>query len=381
MSFYEQIESIAWSQVKQEIMSCSATDVAKALDSSDSSTLRLEGLKSLLSPAAAPFLEEMAQAANRLTQQRFGRVMGLFAPLYLSNECSNLCAYCGFNVRNPMPRLTLSIEEALNEGRFLYDQNFRHLLLVSGEAPHVISVPYLVEAAQELRKMFASISIEIYPMGQDSYEDLIHAGVDGLVSYQETYDLQRYEQVHLGGRKKDYKWRIETPERGGRAGFRRLGIGALLGLSDWRTEGFFLALHAQYLLRHFWQSHVTVSFPRMRRAAGGDFLPPCPISDANLVQLITALRLFLPDVGLVLSTRELPLLRDNLIPLGITAVSAGSRTDPGGYVLSGHAGAQFEIADNRSASQMADVLRQKGYQPVWKDWDVAFLHGIKGFSQ
>jgi 2-iminoacetate synthase len=264
------------------------------------------------------------------------------------------------------------VDEAEREGRFLHEKGFRHILLVSGEAPLEVGIDYLRKVAERLRPLFASIAIESYPMEKDDYQALVTAGVDGLIVYQETYDRECYREVHPAGRKSNYRRRLETPERGGAAGFRRLGIGALLGLSDWRVEGFFLALHARYLLRHFWRSHLTVSFPRLRPASGG-FEPPFPVSDAAMVQLLTALRLFLPDAGLVLSTREPAELRDHLIPLGVTSMSAGSRTAPGGYSRDGSGEAQFEIADHRDPETVAAVIRRLGYEPVWKDWDAAFL--------
>jgi 2-iminoacetate synthase len=372
VSFYDEIARYPWTEVRQAIENCSPADVERAIAARSTT---IENFMALLSSAAEPFLEEMAQRAHRLTEQRFGRVITLFAPLYLSNVCTNRCAYCGFNVNNPVERLTLSVEQAAAEGQHLHDLGFRHLLLVSGEAPEIVSLDYLRNVLEKLAPWFASISIEIYPMATAAYEELIAHGVDGLVVYQETYDDRRYQEVHLGGQKRDFRWRLETPERGGAAGFRRIGIGALLGLSDWWVEGFFLALHASYLLRTFWRSHLTISFPRLRPAAGS-FQPPSPVSDAHLVQLLTALRLFLPDVGMVLSTRESPFLRDHLIPLGITSMSAGSRTEPGGYAHGTQAQAQFQVADERSPQAVAEIIRQKGYEPVWKDWDVAFLHQV-----
>ena len=369
MSFYDEISSYRWEEIRQEIDGRTQADVERALAASP---LRLEDLMSLLSPAAAPFLEEIARRANRLTGQRFGRVISLFAPLYLSNVCTNRCLYCGFNVQNPAKRLTLTVDQTATEGKHLYDLGFRHLLLVSGDAPRIVTMEYLASVLEKLRPLFSSISIELYPMHTATYQELIQHGVDGLVIYQETYNEKRYREVHRGGKKTNYRRRLETPERGGQAGFRRIGIGALLGLSDWRVEGFFLALHARYLLRNFWKSHLTVSFPRLRPAAGG-YQPPFPVSDIHMVQLLTAMRLFLPDAGLILSTRESPSLRDHLIPLGITSMSAGSRTDPGGYTHATCTEAQFQIADDRSSQAVAEIIRQKGYEPDWKDWDAAFL--------
>jgi 2-iminoacetate synthase len=369
LSFYEDARRFHWEEIKKEIQTVSWAHVERALSAS---RLELRDFLSLLSPAAEPYLEQMARRAHLLTEQRFGKVISLFAPLYLSNVCTNCCAYCGFNAQNPVNRRTLSPEEAEAEGEYLRRQGFRHVLLVSGEAPSVVTTGYLLKVLERLRPLFASISIELYPMDVACYRELIANGVDGLVVFQETYDEERYKEVHPGGRKSDYRWRLETPERGGEAGFRRIGLGALLGLSDWRVDGFFLGLHAQFLLRHFWKSHLAISFPRIRAAAGG-YQPPWPVSDLQMVHLLTALRLFLPDAGLVLSTRESPHLRDHLIPLGITSMSAGSRTDPGGYAQGGGAEAQFDIADHRSPQTVAEVIRQMGYEPVWKDWDPAFL--------
>lgn len=369
MNFYEILKSYRWEEVARHIAACDTQDVRRALTVPHPMP---HDLLALVSPAATPFLEEMAQRAHRLTQQRFGRVISLFAPLYVSNECINSCVYCGFNRANPVSRLTLTPDQVAEEARHLRDAGFRHVLLVSGENPHVVTLEYLTWVVDRLRPDFSSISIEIYPLETEEYRELIDHGVDGLVLYQETYDEDRYPEFHPRGPKRDFRRRLETPERGGKAGFRRLGIGALLGLGDWRVEGFFLGLHARYLLKAFWRSHVTVSFPRLKPAAGG-FSPPHPVGDAELVQLLVALRLFLPDVGFTLSTREPPRLRDHLIPLGVTSMSAGSSTEPGGYTHACEAEAQFEVADERSPSEIAAVIRRMGYEPVWKDWDPAFL--------
>lgn len=373
MSFYDEMKQYTWGGVEDEIRSRTGADVEAALSARH---LGPEGLMSLLSAEAAPYIEQMAQRAHSITQQRFGKVINLFAPLYLSNVCMNSCIYCGFNTRNPVERLTLTPDQTQVEGKFLHDLGFRHVLLVSGEAPKIISMDYLLKNIEKLRPLFPSISIEIYPMKTSEYAELCANGVDGLVVFQETYNEELYAKVHLGGKKRDYQWRLATPERGGEAGFRRIGLGALLGLGDWRVETLFMALHARYLSRTFWKSQVTISFPRLQPAAGG-FEPLHPVSDFDLVQLITALRIFLPDVGFTLSTRESPQLRDHLIPLGITSMSAGSRTDPGGYThaqeTEAEAGAQFTIADERSPGVVADVIRSHGYEPVWKDWDGAFV--------
>ncbi len=368
-SFYDEIQQVPWDGIAEQILAARQADVERALCADH---LKMADFPALLSPAAEPFLEQMAQRAHLLTEQRFGKIISLFAPLYLSNVCTNQCAYCGFNTTNAVERLTLTPDQAEEEGEHLHQLGFRHLLLVAGEAPAIVTPSYLSDVMERLRPRFPSISIELFPMDTQAYETLADKGVDGLVIFQETYNEKRYTDVHPGGQKGNYLWRLETPDRGGAAGMRRIGIGALLGLSDWRVEGFFLAMHARYLLRHYWKSQISISFPRLQTAAGG-FQALCPVSDAHMVQLIVALRLFLPDTGMVLSTRERPEFRDNLIPLGVTSMSAGSKTDPGGYTQGRGAEAQFEIADHRSPATIADIICRKGFEPVWKDWDAAFL--------
>jgi 2-iminoacetate synthase len=354
----------------------------------------------LISPAAADFLEEISHHSQSLTRQRFGKVIRLFAPVYLSNECINNCSYCGFSRDNPILRLTLSVDEVLNEAERLRAQGFRNLLLVSGEHPKFVSGNYLAECVRALHPRVPSVSLEVGPMEAKEYEPLVEAGADGLVVYQETYDRDIYGRMHTAGPKRDFEWRMDTPERAYQAGFRRLGLGALYGLADWRYEAICLAAHAQYLLRRCWKAQLTISLPRLRPCAG-DFQPLSTMSDRELVQLVCAFRLTFPDVGLVLSTRESPKLRDGLIPLGITLMSAGSHTEPGGYTGAGadklhytrqgrmvdlaegasewspaadekpRATGQFEIADERSPDVIAGQIRRLGYEPVWKDWDSA----------
>lgn len=354
----------------------------------------------LLSPAAGGFLEAMAQHSARLTRQRFGRVIRLFAPLYLSNECINNCAYCGFSRDNPILRVTLSVDEVVREARALRAEGFRNLLLVAGEHPRFVSDGYLRECIRAVRAEVPAVSIEVGPMEAREYAPLVEAGADGLVVYQETYDRDVYARVHTLGPKKDFDWRLATPERGYAAGFRRLGIGALYGLADWRWEALSVAAHASWLLRHCWKAAVTISLPRLRPCAG-EFQPLTHLGDRELAQLLCAFRLLLPDVGLVLSTREPERLRDGLVPLGVTLMSAGSHTEPGGYTGAGSdqvhytrggragkpeavlataapapgrnttAAGQFEIADGRSAGEVAAMLSRSGFEPVWKDWDAA----------
>ena len=373
-------------------------EVAAALARRD---LDLANLATLLSPAAAGQLERLAKRSNRLTQQRFGRVIRLFAPLYLSNECINNCTYCGFSRNNRILRVTLSIDEVVREARALADQGFRNILLVAGEHPKFISGSYMTDCVAALRETVPSISLEVGPMETGEYRPLVQAGAEGLIVYQETYNREVYADMHTSGPKRKFNWRLETPERAHEAGFRRLGIGALYGLSDWRRETICLAAHAQYLLRHCWKSQLTVSLPRLRPCAG-EFEPLTNFDDRALVQTICALRLFLPDLGIVLSTRETAALRDRLIPMGITTMSAGSHTEPGGYTGAGNdnlhytergkirelaenasewtkpangtnATGQFDIADERPPETVAETISRLGYEPVWKDWDPAIL--------
>ncbi len=372
MSFYDRIKGRGWAETGREIEDRTEANVQTALGAVRQGGVDLDHFLSLLSPAAENHLEETAAIAHRITRRRFGNTMGLFAPLYVSNFCNNRCVYCGFNSNNSVRRLALSPEQAVAEGEFIRAMGFRHLLLVSGEAPQVVSLDYFREIIGLLRPLFSSIGAEIYPMSVEDYRSLIGCGVDGLTVFQETYNEGAYGGYHPGGRKGNFQWRIETPDRAGEAGFRRIGLGALLGLEDWRVEGFYLGVHAKYLMRKYWKSQISISFPRLRPAAGS-FEVPRPVSDKEFVQLLTALRLFLPDAGFTLSTREPAELRDHLIGLGITSMSAGSRTEPGGYThpQSGGAEAQFEICDDRDPETIAGVIRQKGYEPVWKDWDEA----------
>ena len=361
--------------------------------------LALKDFARLISPAGGELLESLCQRSQALTRQRFGKVIRLFAPLYLSNECINNCKYCGFSRDNAILRVTLSVEEVLREARALKEQGFRNVLLVAGEHPKFVSNGYLAECVRALHEEIPSISLEVGPMETDDYRPMVEAGADGLVVYQETYDRAIYSDMHTAGPKRNFDWRLETPERAYAAGFRRLGIGALYGLSDWRREALAVAAHADYLLRNCWKSQLTISLPRLRPCAG-EFEPLTHLSDRELAQLVCAFRLFLPDAGLVLSTREPAKLRDGLIPLGVTMISAGSHTEPGGYTGAGkekihhtergrivelaagssewaagtgatNATGQFDIADERSPEEMAELIRRLGYEPVWKDWDAA----------
>jgi 2-iminoacetate synthase len=328
----------------------------------------LTDFAALISAAAAPRLEDLGAAAHALTVRRFGRTVHLFAPLYVSNECVSVCTYCGFSAGNDIARRTLTVDEVVEEGRELARRGFRHLLLVAGEHARIVSKDYLVECVRALAPFVPSLSVEVQVWDIATYRRLVEAGCDGLVVYQETYNEDTYRDVHLKGKKRNGDWRLAAPDRGAEAGMRRLGIGALLGLhDDWRSEALAVAAHARALIKRWWRCEVSVALPRLRPAAGG-FHPADPVGDAEFVQLLCALRLALPDVGITLSTREGAAFRDGLVPLGVTQMSAGSHTEPGGYAEASDAEPQFEIADTRSPAEVAAALRTAGYDPVWKDW-------------
>jgi len=352
-------------QVKERIYNAGTGDMKNILEREH---LYDEDIFTLLSPAADSYLEEMAGLASRITRMRFGNIIQLYTPLYISNECVNSCLYCGFNKNNTIRRVTLTMDQIEHEADIIYKRGFRHVLLLTGEHKARVPVSMLAEVAKRIHSRFASVSIEVYPMETDEYTQMAASGIDGLTLYQETYDKAIYSHVHPAGRKRDFYFRLEGPDRGGLAGLRKIGIGALLGLSDWRVEGFYTALHALHLTRTYWKTQIQVSFPRLREAPGG-FNPFTQVLDRDLVHLICAFRMLLPDAGLVLSTREPANLRDNLFPLGITMMSAGSSTEPGGYSGLDVADYQFHVEDGRSPEEMARVIQSRGFEPVWKDWD------------
>lgn len=396
MTFSSVFKQLPVNELAAQSVAATSSDLARVLAQS---TYSIQDFATLISPAATPFLEELSRRSRALTLQRFGKVMRFFAPLYLSNECINNCKYCGFSRDNPIFRVTLSLDQVRAESCELARQGFRNLLLVAGEHPKFVSNNYLRDSVAVAREEFPSVSLEVGPMETAEYIPLVEAGADGLVVYQETYNRQIYSEMHTAGPKRDFDWRLDTPERAYEAGFRRLGIGALYGLADWREEAISLAHHADHLMRHCWKAQVTISLPRLRPHAG-DFEPLTHLPDRELVQLLCALRLVFPDAGLVLSTREPAALRNGLFSLGVTLISAGSHTEPGGYTGAGKenihltergrivalqnserplqpperktsATGQFEIADERSPEEIAQFLESIGYEPVWKDWDQA----------
>jgi 2-iminoacetate synthase len=327
----------------------------------------LDDVAALLSPAALDRLEEIATAARAVTLRRFGRTVRLFAPLYVSNACLSSCTYCGFAKGLEVVRRTLTPAEVEAEARLLAGRGFRHLLLVSGEHRVEVSADYLLEVVGRLRPIFPSLSIETQTWSDDTYARLVAAGLEGVIHYQETYDRARYAEVHVAGWKRDFDRRLSSVERAAAAGARRLGLGALLGLApDWRADVLALAAHADFSARRFWGTEISVALPRIKPSASG-FPPTVEVSDAEFVLAHCALRLFAPDVGISLSTREPAALRDGLARIAVTTMSAGSSTEPGGYSAPGRAQEQWAVSDERPPAEIAAMLDAAGYEPVWKD--------------
>jgi 2-iminoacetate synthase len=365
-TFAEELAGLPMVRLLDHARDATPADVDRALTRAPTERT-LADFAALLSPSAAERLEELAAASRRLTLGRFGRTMHLYAPLYLSNECLTTCVYCGFAREHPIARKTLSLQETLDEARHLVREGFRSVLLLTGEHERLTGVEFLEERLRLLAPEVPSLSIEVQVWSEGEYRRLAAAGCEGVVVYQETYHPETYRRVHLAGRKRHYEWRLLGPERAARAGMRRVGIGALLGLhADWRYVALAVAAHARFLMRHHWRTQVAVSVPRLRPSPAG-WQPQDPVGDRDLTQLVCALRLVAPDAGIVLSTRESAELRDGLFRVGVTHVSAGSHTEPGGYEHPDEATGQFEVADLRSPGAVAGRLRELGYDPVWEN--------------
>ncbi len=365
MSFYKQISKYNWNDTVQAIQSKTEADVEAALAKNK---IDLNDFMALVSPAASGYVEQMAQKSNMLTQKRFGKTMQLYIPLYVSNACTNFCVYCGFNHENKIERKILSDNEIRNEAAKLKDLGFEHILLVSGEDNRKCSSAYLKNALETIKTDFAQVSMEVQPLEIDEYSMLKESGLHAVYLYQETYNEANYKVYHPAGRKSDYKYRLEAPERIGKAGIHKIGLGVLLGLEDWRTDSFFTAMHLQYLEKHFWKTKYSISFPRLRPHTGG-FEPNSIVGHKDLLQLICAYRLLNEHVEISLSTRESPFFRDHMMKLGVTTMSAGSKTNPGGYNKPNDSLEQFSVNDDRSPQQVSAAVRERGYEVVWKDWD------------
>jgi len=368
-SFNEVFESHNWDDTKASIYDKTAADVERALRNTQRD---LEDFKALISPAALPYLEDMAQISQRLTLDRFGRVIQMYIPLYLSNECNNICTYCGFSYDNKVRRRTLNPMEIMQEVAVIKGMGYDHVLLVTGEANQSVHTDYFKKVLDLISPHFAHISMEVQPLDVADYETLIPHGLNTVLVYQETYHQDDYRKHHPKGKKSNFLYRLETPDRLGQAGIHKMGLGVLIGLEDWRTDSFFTALHLSYLEKQYWQSKFSISFPRLRPFSGG-LEPKVVMNDKELVQLICAYRLFNSEVELSISTRETIAFRNQVIKLGITAISAGSKTNPGGYQVEPQSLEQFEISDERSAQEIAAMIRKQGYEPIWKDWDMSLI--------
>lgn len=373
MSFVEQFKQLNWHDISMSIYAKTAQDVEVALSKPKRN---LEDFKALISPAAEPYLEQMAQLSYSATRNRFGNTMSLYIPLYLSNLCANACTYCGFSMENRIKRRTLNKQEVEDEVKAIKEMKFDSVLLVTGEHETKVGMNYFREMVPLIKQQFNYLAMEVQPLNQQDYAELKTLGLDAVMVYQETYNPSTYARHHLRGNKMDFDYRLDTPDRLARAGIDKIGIGALIGLDEWRTDCFYVAAHLEYLERTYWQTRYSISFPRLRPCEGDSsnslLQPKSVMTDKQLVQLICAYRLLNPEVELSLSTRESPMFRDNVLPLGITSMSAASKTQPGGYASDEVELEQFEISDERSAASVESIIRAKGFDPVWRDWHSAY---------
>lgn len=367
--FSEELKQYDWDATTAAIASKTAADVERALRKERPG---IDDFMALISPAAAPYLEAMAARSRALTQKRFGKVISMYIPLYITNSCTNACVYCGFNRHNAFRRVILTPPQIADECEAIRRLGpFENLLLVTGENPVAAGTEYLEKALQVCRPYFNNLSIEVMPLSAEDYRRLTLSGLNGVVCFQETYHRERYNVYHPAGQKADFEWRVNGFDRMGQAGVHKIGMGVLIGLEDWRTDAAMMALHLRYLRKRYWRTRYSVNFPRMRPAAGG-FQPNVVMSDRELAQLTFAFRIFDHDVDLSFSTRERPDFRDNILTLGATSLSAGSKTDPGGYRTYPRSLEQFAVSDERTPAEVAAAVRARGYEAVWKDWDKVF---------
>lgn len=363
-----------WDETARLVSEATADDVQRVLAKAAANVKQLspEEFAVLISPAADPFLEQMAQLSNHFTKERFGNVISMYIPMYVSNACTNKCVYCGFNHDNKYERTTLTMAQVENECKAIKKLGpFENILIVSGEYPALCGVEYMENVLKVCRPYFHNMTLEIQPLKSSQYERLTHAGLNGVVCFQETYHRESYKKYHPQGMKSIYEWRLNGYDRMGEAGVHKIGLGVLLGLEDWQPDTVMMARHLRYLQKKYWRSRFSVNFPRMRPSESG-YQPKSIISDRELVKLTCAFRLFDHDVDISFSTREAPEYRNHIIPLGVTSMSAGSKTEPGGYVSTPTALEQFEVSDERCPADVSRAIAAAGYQPVWKDWDSIF---------
>lgn len=371
--FVDVIERYSWEGTTDAIASATLADARRVLARAKVGvTLSPDEFAILISPAAAPLLEEMAQLSQQITRRRFGLTMSMYIPMYVSNACTNKCVYCGFNHDNKFERTTLSLDDVRQECEAIKELGpFENLLVVSGEYPALCGVDYLEQVLRVARPMFANLTLEVQPLKTEQYKQLVGAGLNGVVCFQETYHREAYKKYHPRGMKSHYAWRLNGFDRMGQAGVHKIGLGVLIGLEDWRTDLTMLARHLRYLQKKYWRTRYAVNFPRMRPSESG-YQPNVVMTDRELAQLTFAFRIFDHDIDISWSTRESPALRDNMAPLGVTSMSAGSQTEPGGYRVSPQALEQFEVSDSRTPAEVTAAIRAHGLEPVWKDWDKIF---------
>lgn len=372
--FADIIYGYDWDETLRIVSGANDADVRRVLDKAERGVKPLtpEEFAILISEAADPYLERMAALSRHFTLERFGNTISMYIPMYVSNACTNKCVYCGFNHDNPLERTTLSMSQVEDECKAIKKLGpFENLLIVSGEYPSLCGVDYMERVLNVCRPYFHNLTLEIQPLRSSEYERLTHSGLNGVVCFQETYHREAYRQYHPRGMKSHYAWRLNGYDRMGEAGVHKIGLGVLLGLEDWRADTVMMARHLRYLQKKYWRARYSVNFPRMRPSESG-YQPKTVISDRELARLTFAFRLFDHDVDISFSTRETPEYRDNMLTLGVTSMSAGSRTDPGGYVSQPDSLEQFEVSDSRSPLDVAEAIRRHGYEPVWKDWDSVF---------
>lgn len=370
MEFVDIINEYNWGEIQSRIYKKTVHDVELALNKSN--RLTTDDFMSLISPAAQPYIEQMAALSRKYAQQRFGKTIQFYVPLYLTNSCINHCVYCGFNHNNDIKRIILTDSQILREVEAIKKNgDFQHILLVTGENPRDAGVDYIENAIRLVKPYFSSISIEVQPLKEEEYKRLTKAGLNAVYCYQETYNKARYKIYHPKGMKSRFDWRIDGFDRMGKASVHKIGLGILIGLEDWRTDVTIMALHLRYLQKTYWQTKYSISFPRMRPHEGKDFQPNVIMSDKELAQLIFAFRIFDHDVELAMSTREDSNFRDHMTTLGITSLSAGSKTDPGGYAVYKKELEQFAVNDDRSPKDVLTAVKKQGYEVVWKDWDLS----------
>ena len=372
--FADIIDRWDWTSTIESIEGSTATDVERVLAKSaaNNAQLLVEDFMVLISPAATPYLEPMAALSRHFTRERFGKTISMYIPLYVSNACSNKCVYCGFNHDNPMKRTILTMDEIECECRAIKKlAPFENLLLVSGEFPSLCGVEYFEKMLDVTRKYFHNLTLEVQPLKTEQYKRLVNCGLNGVVCFQETYNRENYKKYHPRGMKSIFEWRLNGYDRMGSAGVHKIGMGVLIGLEDWRADVTMMARHLRYLQRRYWRTRYSVNFPRLCSSESG-FQPNVVMSDRELAQLTFAFRLFDHDLDISYSTREVPKFRDNMLALGVTSMSAGSKTEPGGYSSRIGSLEQFEVSDSRSPLQVAEAIRLREYDVVWKDWDEVF---------